>query len=420
MENVSSENKEKQRRKILLMAPLIIIPLLAIGFWAIGGGSSMAGPEDKKDRSVLKKETPNANLVEGPKDKLSYYNKASADSQKRLEYMRNDPYAPKDSLGNATWYSRGQHNGIGGPSTGPYQTHQGRYTDPNEERVYERLNSLQAVLNTPPQTTQTPPSSQSKNSALDKREIDRLETLLAMSKDNKSEPDPEIQELHGMLDKVLDIQYPERVRDRYQKKSEEQKGRIFSVSANKDATPISILEKEKNKKQQSAFYSLEENDDTIEADRNTILAVIHETQTLVSGSIVKLRLASDIYINGVLVPKDQFIFGMASLNGERLSVAIDNIRYREHIFPVRLGVFSLDGIEGIHIPGAIGRDAAKQSGSSAISGMNVTTIDPSIAAQAANAGIELTKNLIGRKIKLVKVTVKAGYQVILKDLNEKN
>jgi hypothetical protein len=46
-------------------------------------------------------------------------------------------------------------------------------------------------------------------------------------------------------------------------------------------------------------------------------------------------------------------------------------------------------------------------------------MDPSLGAQAASAGIQAAKTLISKKVKLVKVTVKAGYQVLLRDNNQK-
>ena len=39
-------------------------------------------------------------------------------------------------------------------------------------------------------------------------------------------------------------------------------------------------------------------------------------------------------------------------------------------------------------------------------------------AQATTAGIQAAKGLLSKKIKLVKVTVKAGYRVLLKDGNK--
>jgi len=147
--------------------------------------------------------------------------------------------------------------------------------------------------------------------------------------------------------------------------------------------------------------------------------VVHETQTIVAGATVKLRLTNDVYINGTLIPKDNFVFGIASLNGERLTVKISSIRYHNSIFPVDLAVYDMDGENGIYIPGAITRDVAKESADQSVQNLDFTTYDPSIGAQAASAGVTAAKSLFSRKVRLVKVTVKAGYQVLLRDEKQK-
>jgi len=128
---------------------------------------------------------------------------------------------------------------------------------------------------------------------------------------------------------------------------------------------------------------------------------------------------NDIFINGVLIPKDNFVFGTADLNGERLGIKISSLRYRNSIFPVELSAYDMDGMTGIYIPGAITRDVAKQSADRAAQQIDFSTLNPSIGAQAANAGIEAAKTLFSRKVKLVKVTVKAGYLVLLRDEKQK-
>ena len=50
--------------------------------------------------------------------------------------------------------------------------------------------------------------------------------------------------------------------------------------------------------------------------------------------------------------------------------------------------------------------------------MEMTTVDPSFKAQAAATGIGTVKNLLAKRTKMVKVTVKAGYKVLLKDKNQ--
>ena len=52
--------------------------------------------------------------------------------------------------------------------------------------------------------------------------------------------------------------------------------------------------------------------------------------------------------------------------------------------------------------------------------LEVTSLDPSLKAQAASAGLSAVKTLLSKKARLVKVTVAAGYKVLLKDKNEQH
>jgi conjugative transposon TraM protein len=245
-----------------------------------------------------------------------------------------------------------------------------------------------------------------------------------------SEPDQETKEINGMLEKLLDVQHPERVTERLKEQSFKNKAQVFPVSASGNELAVSVLDNtissgpvtDSSRAVATAtngFYSLDDNISNTDMGGSTITAVIHENQTLVAGATVKLRLTSDIYIQGVLIPKDQLVFGTAMLNGERLMIAINSIRYRNGLYPVALSVYDLDGMDGISIPGAITRDVAKQSADQSLQGLGLTSLDPTIGMQAASAGIEVTKNLLSKRVKLVKVMLKAGYQVLLKDNNNK-
>jgi len=111
---------------------------------------------------------------------------------------------------------------------------------------------------------------------------------------------------------------------------------------------------------------------------------------------------------------------MVSLRGERLEVDIEGIQYKASLFPVKLSVYDLDGIAGIRIPGAITRDVIKQNSEQTIQSMSLGSFDQTLGAQAASAGIELGKNLLSKKVKQVKVEVKAGYRILLKDNKRKD
>jgi len=98
-------------------------------------------------------------------------------------------------------------------------------------------------------------------------------------------------------------------------------------------------------------------------------------------------------------------------------VHIRSIRDGRNLYPVDLQVYDLDGLPGIHIPGVLSQDVAKQSASESVSGLDLLPPDPSLGTAAANAGIQAAKTLLARKARLIKVSVRAGYQILLKNTN---
>ena len=151
-----------------------------------------------------------------------------------------------------------------------------------------------------------------------------------------------------------------------------------------------------------------------ESDGNTLPAVIHESQEVVSGSLVKMRLTEPAVINGHQLAANTFIYGKCSLAGERLSITIETLKSGNSVFPAALEVYDVDGLEGLHIPGAITRDAAKQAGAESLGAADLMTMSANPATAAAGVAVGAVKGLGQRKIRLVKVRLKAGYNVMLK------
>ncbi len=429
MEQRTQSPKEQRQRKFLLVLPLLVLPFMTLMFWSLGGGKAgNVDPQPPLDKGFNMK-LPHAYLESDKTlDKMGYYDKAASDSAKLQELIKNDPnYKVPSPLNNAGHETKagtapvpGEDAERGALLPSPY----GSGIDTNEERVLRKLAELDQAMNQ--HTTAIEPTrnlrlNQNENTAVSTTDIDRLEQMM-QSMDHSKEEDPELKQINGMLEKILDIQHPDRVQEKTRQTSEARRGQVFAVSAASNETLVSLLGEMPeginsnllNQQGQNSFYSLDE-PVLNEKRQNAIQAVVHETRTLVAGSTLKLRLADDIYINGILVPKDNFLFGETMLNGERLSIKINNIRFQNSLLPVGLSVYDMDGMEGIQVPGAITRDVAKQSTSRAVQEFGITTFDPSLGAQAAGAGIDAARDLIRKKAKLVKVTVKAGCQVLLKN-----
>ncbi|AMJ66038.1 conjugative transposon protein TraM [Hymenobacter sp. PAMC 26628] len=150
------------------------------------------------------------------------------------------------------------------------------------------------------------------------------------------------------------------------------------------------------------------------ADANTLPAVIHESQEVVSGSLVKMRLTESAVVNGHQLAANTFIYGKCSLAGERLNINIATLKSGSSIFPAALEVYDVDGLEGLHIPGAITRDASKQAGADALGAADMMTMSADPATAAAGVAVNAVKGLGQKKIRLVKVRLKAGYNLMLK------
>lgn len=409
-----------RQRKMMLVLPLLVIPFVTMAFWALGGGQGNAGTNLAQNKQGLNLQLPDANLKDDKNaDKLAFYNEADADSLKREEHLRNDPYY-KDSLsamqnliiadtGNLLVTAH-SYNGL---NYSPYK----QSTDANEQRIYKKIDEINKQINQPDNMTASSNTSIQipEGNEQFSNEVDKLQEMMMQMNDNP-QSDPEMEQLNGTLEKILDIQHPDRLKDKLKEKSLKNKEQVFVISKQPVKNNVSLLDTGKSKNQtENKFYGIEKDSDTEE--QNTVEAVVHQTQTLVNGAVVKMRLLNDIYLNGSLVPRGNFVFGTAQLHDERLEININSVRNNNSLFPVKLEVFDMDGLAGIYIPGAISRDVAKQSADNSLQLMELTSMDPSFKAQAAATGINAAKSLLSKKVKQVKVLVKAGYKVLLRDKN---
>lgn len=417
----------QRQKKFFLILPLLVLPFLTLLFWAMGGGRNNEQATGKA--TGLNMVVPTAKLKsDSAENKLSLYQQAEKDSLKFKQAQKDDPYYKADTAGAQNGQKDSLHRYDTGIANHPigYDNHTafaGRSLNASSANLHnneQRINEKLAQLNNQINQQQQPIESGRAGAGTGDTELQQLRAKVQQMNSGNA-ADPQMEQLSGMLDKIQEIQNPALVRQKLMAQSQKSKGQVFAVTTEKRDTPVSTLGGNESlfqlTSQSNGFYSLDNN--VPAAPQNAIEAVVHEVQTVVNGSTIKLRLVNDVFINGVLIPKDNFVFGVVALNGDRLTVKINSIRYLHSLFPVDLSVYDLDGANGIYIPGAISRDVAKESADQSIQNIGITSYDPSLGAQAASAGITAAKSLFSRKVRLVKVTVKAGYQVLLRDEKQK-
>ncbi len=153
-------------------------------------------------------------------------------------------------------------------------------------------------------------------------------------------------------------------------------------------------------------------------ERNTIPACVHGNQTVTDGQAVRLRIAEPMQVAGVRIPHNTVVVGTARVQGERLGIDITSLEYRGTIIPVELAIFDSDGQEGIFIPNSMEVSAAKEvaanMGSSLGSSINISTdAGAQLASDLGKGLIQGTSQYIAKKMRTVKVHLKAGYRVML-------
>ena len=154
------------------------------------------------------------------------------------------------------------------------------------------------------------------------------------------------------------------------------------------------------------------------SDRNTIPACVHGAQSVTDGQTVRLRLLEPMAVAGRTIPRNAVVVGTGKIQGERLDIGITSLEYDGTIIPVELAVYDTDGQPGIFIPNSMEmnavREVAANMGGSLESSINISTnAGAQLASDLGKGLIQGTSQYIAKKMRTVKVHLKAGYRVML-------
>lgn len=152
--------------------------------------------------------------------------------------------------------------------------------------------------------------------------------------------------------------------------------------------------------------------------KNTIAAVVANNQSVTDGESVKLRTTEPMWLGSRLIPRNTVIVGSARVQGERLEIEISAIECDGSIYDVELQVYDSDGQEGINIPNSMESDALHEiganMGSTMGSSINISTnTGAQIASDVGRGLINGVSQYLNKKLRTVKVHLKAGYRVML-------
>ena len=150
----------------------------------------------------------------------------------------------------------------------------------------------------------------------------------------------------------------------------------------------------------------------------TVKACVAQTQVIRAGSTVQLRLLEAVRIDGVLIPRNTPLYGLATIAGMRLQVTVSSVEYGGRIFAVEAAAYDLDGQLGLNVPNSRERTALKEAlasvGQTAGTSVNVTrSAGQQILSELARGGLQASSQYVAGKLREVKITLKANHQLLL-------
>ena len=415
----------ERRRKGLLWMPLVAVPLLLVIFHLMGGGKGVAAVAAVKGLNMT---LPAAQFAAKgqPQDKMGYYAKAAQDSARRMERLKLDPYAARDSVARGAVAGRQVVSGLSGLGA--------TAADAQADGLLRRIGEMKTAL--AGQRREDWGGGFNRSAAgfagqagedgrlMESGEWSRQPAFMRREEFGRgaqssmpvlaprvvaSPPDPEMAQINGVLDKLIRVQHPEQV---------------IKDSMVKEEAPVRVAAAASQAMDSGGFMEIGDGDTPDASDGGSreaaIRAVVNGDQVVVLGSgggmTVELRLLEDVTVNGQVIPANELVYGRASVSAGRLAVNVMAIRVGQVIVPVALQAYDLDGQPGIRINGSIAGDVSKEWADETLNGLGIASVDPSLGAQAATAGLQLAKSLAGHKVRQVPVSLPAGYAVLLKNV----
>lgn len=248
--------------------------------------------------------------------------------------------------------------------------------DPQTKAINSRLELLSREISKPVEESKPAPAAVKPVQPGMKNDVDRLEALMKTMQEDKGGEDHEMTQLAAMMNKLIAVQNPELAKQIYKKPGT-------------TVVPDSLFK--------------------------AIPAVISAEQKVVQGATVKLVLRDSLRLKGMLIPKGHELFGTCRITNQRLLLDIKNIRMGNSIIPVDLSVWSLDGMVGLDAPEAVLIDAVNEGTDDAMRNVGLMGFDQSLGIQVAGAGIDAAKKLLSKKLRRVKVKLRQGQPVLLRN-----
>lgn len=142
------------------------------------------------------------------------------------------------------------------------------------------------------------------------------------------------------------------------------------------------------------------------------------------GGRLRIRLLDDILIGNAMVRRGTYLYALISgYEAQRVKLTISSVMINDQIFPIKLSIYDVDGMEGLYVPASAFREFSKELGGNTTGGMNLTMQPNSdelsqLYMSALQRMFTSTSQAVSKSIKKNKANIKYGTSVYLIDTND--
>lgn len=169
---------------------------------------------------------------------------------------------------------------------------------------------------------------------------------------------------------------------------------------------------------QNRFYNAQNETVISVQSKNAIQGIIYETKTIVNESTLPIRLIEALQLGRTELPPGSLLIASGKFQGGRLQLTISSIQYKGSVYPVEINIYDNDGQLGLYVPyspeqNAVSDVVANMSQASGTSIMMTQSAGQQVAADLSRGIVQGLSGYFQKRVRQLKVTVKAGHQVLL-------
>lgn len=424
---MATENEKKEKRKKTIVIAVFVLLFIGIVYMIL---RPKGGDEESQNEAGINTDMPSASLDKLPENKL--------DSYKRGVAIEDETERKMQAIGTLSDYLQTQDSTLIEEVSDPVTE--------EEQLIYETMKAYEQASQSNRQFYNEYVVDDEVNYELrlqlDEEEQKRMALERELEKYKSLEAQQE-QQL-AMLEKSYELankysaqQNPQPVAPKDPKKGDQNLENISVVRTEKrmvttlqqremDTLLMSRLSTEPtNDRFYTAVGAQEQND----FFKNTIKAVVSETQVVKDGDNVKLQLLETICLaNGLVVPKNSSLIARAVLNGNRMNLIVQSLEVDGALAGVQLSAYDLSGQEGIYVPDAPVSDAvvnftsgmASTLATSGSVNINNTTAVEQVKGDLIRGAVRGGADLVKGAVETFKVKINSGYRLYLYDTTRKS